>query len=130
MQSGRRKSCPDGQGCPSVRCRTVGHRELYGRFECKLFGIGSSQSMLAVAKSRLADAADLQLGNAVGLPYSTGKFDLVISMLSLHEMKPQVRIGAGEEMKRGLKDTDRHLLIDHHPGPIQPGGGWITKATA
>ncbi|OGO71803.1 MAG: hypothetical protein A2Z37_00535 [Chloroflexi bacterium RBG_19FT_COMBO_62_14] len=111
-----------------VGCGTGAQLELYRRFDCKLFGIDSSQSMLAVAKSRLADAADLQLGNAVGLPYSTGKFDLVISMLSLHEMKPQVRIGAVEEMKRVLKDTGRILLIDHHPGPIQPVGGWITKA--
>jgi ubiquinone/menaquinone biosynthesis C-methylase UbiE len=111
-----------------VGCGTGAQLELYRRYDCKLFGTDSSASMLAVAKSRLADAAELQLGNAVELPYATGKFDLVISMLSLHEMEPQVRIGAVKEMKRVLKDIGRLLLIDHHPGPIQPVGGWITKA--
>jgi ubiquinone/menaquinone biosynthesis C-methylase UbiE len=111
-----------------VGCGTGAQLELYRRFDCRLFGIDSSESMLAVAKTKLADSADLRLGDAAELPYASGMFDLVISMLSLHEMRPQVRIGAVEEMKRVLKDTGRILLIDHHPGPIQPVGGWITKA--
>ena len=117
-----------GMAVLDVGCGTGAQLELYQRFDCALFGIDSSPSMLELAKARLEDRADLRLGNAVELPYEAGLFELVISMLSLHEMDPQVRIGAVEEMKRVLKDSGRLLLIDHHPGPVQPVEGWITKA--
>jgi len=117
-----------GMAVLDVGCGTGAQLQLYQRFGCMLFGIDSSPSMLGIAKARLGEAADLRVGNAVDLPYATGQFDLVISMLCLHEMKPQVRADSLKSMKRVLSQDGRMLLIDHHPGPIQPLQGWITKA--
>lgn len=111
-----------------VGCGTGAHLELYRRFQCSLFGIDSSPSMLEIARARLGQAAELRLGNAADLPYPSGEFDLVLSMLCLHEMKPQDRTTSVEEIKRVLDPSGRIVLIDHHPGPIQPLQGWITKA--
>jgi ubiquinone/menaquinone biosynthesis C-methylase UbiE len=117
-----------GMAVLDVGCGTGAQLQLYQRFGCVLFGIDSSPSMLRVAKAKLGEAADLRVGNAVDLPYATGQFDLVISMLCLHEMNPRVRAEALKSMKRVLRQDGRMLLIDHHPGPVQPLQGWITKA--
>ena len=110
-----------------VGCGTGSHLELYQRYECNLYGIDLSPSMLAVARVRLGDSIQLDLGNATNMPYEDHKFDLIISMLSLHEMAEQTRSGVLSEMKRVLKDDGRILLIDFHPGPYQPLQGWISK---
>lgn len=117
-----------GMAVLDVGCGTGAQLGFYQRFDCQLSGVDSSPSMLGIAKARLGEAADLRLGNAVALPYPAGHFDLVISMLCLHEMKPELRPPAVEEMKRVLKENGRVLLIDHHPGPIHPIQGWVTKA--
>jgi ubiquinone/menaquinone biosynthesis C-methylase UbiE len=83
--------------------------------------------MLNVAQARLGDTAQLDLGDATEMPYEDDKFDLVISMLSLHEMSPDTRSAVINEMKRVLKSNGRLLLIDFHPGPYEPLQGWISK---
>ena len=116
-----------GMNILDVGCGTGSHLELYQRYECNLYGIDLSPSMLAVARVRLGDSIQLDLGNATNMPYEDHKFDLIISMLSLHEMAEQTRSGVLSEMKRVLKDDGRILLIDFHPGPYQPLQGWISK---
>jgi len=116
-----------GTNILDVGCGTGSHLELYKRYECNLYGIDLSPSMWEVARARLGDSAQLDLGDATNMPYEDGKFDLIISMLSLHEMAQQTRSGVLSEMKRVLKDGGRILLIDFHPGPYQPLQGWISK---
>ena len=116
-----------GMNILDVGCGTGSHLELYQRYECNLYGIDLSPSMLAVARVRLGDSIQLDLGNATNMPYEDHKFDLIISMLSLHEMTQQTRSEVLSEMKRVLKDDGQILLIDFHPGPYQPLQGWISK---
>jgi len=116
-----------GMNILDVGCGTGSHLELYQRYECDLYGIDLSPSMLKVARARLGDSIQLDLGDATNMPYEDHKFDLIISMLSLHEMAQQTRSGVLYEMKRVLKDDGRILLIDFHPGPYQPLQGWISK---
>ena len=117
-----------GMNILDVGCGTGSHLELYQRYGCNLYGIDLSPSMLEAARARLGDSARLELGDATSMPYEDHKFDLIISMLSLHEMAQQTRSGVLSEMKRVLKDDGRILLIDFHPGPYQPLQGWISKA--
>ena len=83
--------------------------------------------MLEVARRRLGDSIQLDLGDATNMPYEDRKFDLVISMLTIHEMSQKTRSGVVSEMQRVLKDDGHILLIDYHPGPYQPIQGWISK---
>jgi ubiquinone/menaquinone biosynthesis C-methylase UbiE len=82
---------------------------------------------LEVARRRLGDTAQLDLADATDMPYEDDKFDLVISMLILHELPPETRSAVLCEAMRVLKDDGRILLIDFHPGPYQPLQGWISK---
>ena len=83
--------------------------------------------MLDIARNRLGEAADLCLGDASVMPYEDQSFDLITSMLVLHEMRHQTRITVLNEIERVLKESGRILLIDFHPGPIRPLKGWVTK---
>jgi len=117
----------EGMSILDIGCGTGSHLELYQRYKCDLYGIDLSPSMLAIARERLGDTAQLDLGDATEMPYHDGKFDLVISMLSLHEMSTQTRSGVLNEIDRVLKPDGRILLIDFHPGPYQPLQGWVSK---
>ena len=116
-----------GMSILDVGCGTGSHLELYQRYKCNLYGIDMSPSMLNVARERLGDTAQLELGDATDMPYENKKFDLVISMLTLHEMSPETRSAVLNEVKRVLKDDGRLLLIDFHLGPYRPLQGWISK---
>ena len=116
-----------GMNVLDVGCGTGSHLELYQRFKCNLYGIDLSPSMLDIARERLGDSAQLDLGNATEMPYDDDKFDLVISMLSLHEMSPKTRSVVLDEIKRVLKADGRLLLVDFHPGPYEPLKGWVSK---
>ena len=116
-----------GMSILDVGCGTGSHLELYQRYKCNLYGIDMSPSMLNVARERLGDTVQLELGDATDMPYKDKKFDLVISMLTLHEMSPETRSAVLNEVRRVLKIGGRLLLIDFHPGPYQPLQGWISK---
>jgi ubiquinone/menaquinone biosynthesis C-methylase UbiE len=126
--AGIRIFCPSkGMNVLDIGCGTGTHLELYRHYGCNLYGIDLSPSMLEVARARLGDSARLELGDATSIPYEDHTFDLIICMLSLHEMAQQTRSGVLSEMKRVLKDDGHILLIDYHPGPYQPLRGWISK---
>ena len=116
-----------GMNILDVGCGTGTHLELYQRYKCNLYGLDLSPSMLEVARERLGDTAQLDLGDATNMPYEDDKFDLVISMLLLHEISSETRSAVLNEVKRVLKVNGRILLIDYHPGPYQPMQGWISK---
>ena len=61
------------------------------------------------------------------MPYPDDSFDLIVSMLVLHEMDHSVRLAVLNEIKRVLKPAGRILLIDFNPGPVQSFDGWRTK---
>jgi len=116
-----------GMSILDVGCGTGAHLELYQRYQCNLVGLDLSPAMLEVARGRLGAAAQLDLGDAADMPYEDGRFDLVMLMLSLHEMSPGTRTAVLNEIKRVLKNDGRLLLIDYHPGPYQPLQGWLSK---
>lgn len=110
-----------------VGCGTGVLLEVYRKSQCQLFGIDASPSMLNVARKRFGDTADLLLGDATGMPYESGTFDLVFCMLVLHEMDKTTRMSVIAEMKRVLKSGGRILMIDFHAGPARPLEGWLMK---
>jgi ubiquinone/menaquinone biosynthesis C-methylase UbiE len=116
-----------GMNILDLGCGTGTYLDLYRGYECNLYGLDLSPSMLEVARKRLGNAAQLELGDATDMPYEDSQFDLVVAMLSLHEMSPETRSAVVVEIKRVLKTDGRSLLIDFHPGPYRPLQGWISK---
>ena len=110
-----------------VGCGTGTHLELYRKYDCALHGIDMSESMLQRSRKRLNGAADLRMADACNVPFDNGTFDLVISMLMLHEMDEAMRPQAINEMNRVVKKDGRILLIDFHTGPYRFFKGWLTK---
>jgi ubiquinone/menaquinone biosynthesis C-methylase UbiE len=115
-----------GMSILDVGCGTGTHLDFYKRYNCNLYGIDTSPAMIEVAKQRLGKEANLYLGSASEMPYPDDSFDLVLSMLVLHEMDPPTRFAVLDEIKRVMKYTGRLLLIDFNPGSIQSFEGWRT----
>jgi ubiquinone/menaquinone biosynthesis C-methylase UbiE len=118
---------PRGASILDVGCGTGVYLEMYHKFECSLHGIDTSPAMLKVARERLGDDADLRNVDASKIPHQDGFFDLVLSMLVLHEMEDVVRNAVLQEMKRVVKPDGRILLIDFHVGDTRPVKGWLFK---
>jgi ubiquinone/menaquinone biosynthesis C-methylase UbiE len=116
-----------GMAVLDVGCGTGIHLELYQRAGCAVAGIDQSPSMLQVAYNRLDESANLYLGDASNMPYADKAFDIIIISTVLHEMPRAVRSAVINESKRTLNEDGRILLIDFHPGPIQPLKGWLNK---
>ena len=100
---------------------------MYQRYDCRLYGIDTSQSMLELAKARLGENAELRLADATQMPYQAGSFDLVICMLALHEMDERMRSTVISEIERVVKRDGRILFIDFHPGRPRTFDGWRSK---
>jgi demethylmenaquinone methyltransferase/2-methoxy-6-polyprenyl-1,4-benzoquinol methylase len=111
-----------------VGCGTGTNLMLYHQAGCSVYGIDLSPSMLEVARTKLGEGTDLQLGNASNMPYQDNFFDLVIAMFILHEMPREMRPQVMKEMIRVTKQEGRILIIDFHPNPIRLPRDWIYKA--
>lgn len=111
-----------------VGCGTGSNLMLYHRAGCSIYGIDRSPSMLEIARAKLGEDVDLQLGDASNMRYQDNFFDVVMAMFALHEMPSEVRPLVMKEMIRVTKREGRVLIIDFHPGPIRFPMGWIYKA--
>jgi ubiquinone/menaquinone biosynthesis C-methylase UbiE len=116
-----------GMSILDVGCGTGALLEFYQRYNCHLYGIDTSPAMLAIAEKRLGTEAELHLGSAAEMPYPDHSFDLVTSMLVIHEIDHPIRLAILDEIKRVLKPAGRLLLIDFNPGPVEFFEGWRTK---
>ncbi len=118
---------PRGGSILDVGCGTGVHLEMYQKYRCSLFGIDTSPSMLEISQARLGEGAQLRQADAAQMPYDSKSFDLVLSMLVLHEMDDDVRTNVLIEMKRVVKSDGRILVIDFHAGKPDPFRGWLSK---
>ncbi len=118
----------EGMAVLDVGCGTGLHLRLYRGSGCRVHGADSSEAMLGVARRNLGEAADLCLCDASALPFRDRSFDLITSMLMLHEIDPETRRAAAVEMVRVLKPGGRILLIDYRPGRPDSPLGWLVRA--
>ncbi len=102
-----------------VGCGTGTNIQKYRQAGCEVFGIDLSPAMLAEAQRKLGPEVGLHRADATCLPYADGVFDLVIAMLTLHEMPKASRPGVLSEMQRVLRTDGQLLLIDFLPGSLR-----------
>lgn len=110
-----------------VGCGTGTHLDLYRKAKCEVYGIDASPAMLNEARNKLGVEANLHMGDAADMPYPDGSFDLVIAMLTLHEMSAATQSAVLSEVSRVLKQGGSLLIIDYHSGPLRFPKGWLFK---
>lgn len=110
-----------------VGCGTGTQLALYDKPGCTLFGVDISPAMLTVARRKLGVTAELRLEDASKLTFADGTFDLVTTVLVLHEIPAGLRSAVLRECKRVVKPDGRIMLMDHHFGPHPFPIGWIFK---
>ena len=118
----------EGMKVLEIGCGTGTNLELFADAGCEVAGVDLSPSMIDLAKKKLADRADLRLGDASEMPFADGSFDLVLSFLTLHEMPTDIRSPVLQEMVRVAGPAGKVLLIDYHPGPLHIPKGWFYKS--
>jgi ubiquinone/menaquinone biosynthesis C-methylase UbiE len=118
----------DGMNILDVGCGTGITLKHYQKAGCNIFGIDSSPAMLSVSKKRLGSRANLLLGDASNMEYPNDFFDVVITMMTLHEISHTTRLKVFDEMIRVLKKDGRILAIDYHPSDQLFPKGWMNKS--
>lgn len=108
-----------GMNILDIGCGTGSLLKLYREDGCKVTGIDSSPSMLKICESKLDGLGEIHLGNASNLPFSDESFDLVLSILTIHEMSPVVRFSVMKEAKRVLKKSGRYIIYEYNVGEIK-----------
>jgi ubiquinone/menaquinone biosynthesis C-methylase UbiE len=120
----------EGMRVLDVGCGTGTNLSLYHPVGCEVFGIDLSPAMVEMARKKLRDKAEIILGDASYMPYEDNFFDLVTTMMTLHEMPDQIRSTVISEMIRVSKPKGHILVTDFHPGPIRFPKGWMYKSIA
>jgi ubiquinone/menaquinone biosynthesis C-methylase UbiE len=116
----------EGMRVLDVCCGTGIHLEMYSKRGCRVTGLDLSPSMIGVARKRRWENTDLVLADATSIPCKDTSFDLVLSMLALHEMDVSERSRVLSEIHRVVKQDGAIVLIDFHPGPALFLKGWFS----
>jgi ubiquinone/menaquinone biosynthesis C-methylase UbiE len=116
-----------GKRVLEVGCGTGTNLMFYRQKENVLCGLDLSPAMLKQAKAKLEDVAFLQQGDALHMPYRDETFDVVLAMLTLHEMPLEIRDGVIAEMVRVTKKGGRLLLTDYRSGNLRFPRGWLYR---
>ena len=104
-----------------VGCGTGTGIAQYADAGCTTIGVDVSAAMLEKATARLGDQAELYLTDGQTLPFDDGRFDLVTTLMVLHEVPPGARTAFVTEMARVVKPGSPLLLIDFRFGSLR---GW------
>jgi ubiquinone/menaquinone biosynthesis C-methylase UbiE len=127
MQAGVRKVALDvvppqpGWQVLDVGCGTGTGMAQYVEAGCTAVGVDVSAAMLVKATARLGDQAELHLTNGDTLPFEDGRFDLVTTLMVLHEVSADARTAFVTEMARVAIPGSRLLFIDFRFGSLR---GW------
>lgn len=104
-----------------VGCGTGTGIVQYVEAGCTVSGVDTSAAMLEQATARLGDRAELRLTDGDTLPFEDGRFDLVTTLMVLHEVPADERTALVTEMTRVARPDSRLLFIDFRFGSLR---GW------
>jgi ubiquinone/menaquinone biosynthesis C-methylase UbiE len=102
-----------------VGCGTGTALAQYLEAGCDVSGADVSPAMIAEAKARLGDQAELIVTDGEALPFAAERFDLVTASMVLHEVHEADRAGFVAEMARVTKKTGRMMFVDFRFGTLR-----------
>lgn len=83
----------------------------------QVVGIDPSRPVLDHAVGRAPDNCTFEVASAQALPHTDASFDVVISNLAVHHLRPADRLTALREMRRVLRPGGRLLIVDLRKQP-------------
>lgn len=86
-------------------------------------GIDPSPEAIAYARRRASANVTYTVGAAEDLPYADDTFDVVLSSLALHHIRPDQRAVALAEVRRVLRPNGRLLVVELGP----PSDGVVSR---
>lgn len=96
-------------------------RLLLAHPEARVVAIDSDEKLLRIAGEQLGERADLRLGDLFE-PLPHGPFDLIVSSLSFHTLRPADRSRLFTRAHRALRPQGRIVIADAiTPGIERPG---------
>jgi len=110
-----------------VGCGTGSDLKLYHKGRCKIHGVDLSPGMVKVARKKYGGSVDFRVCDGADMPYQDETFDLILSVITFHEMSLQKREGVLKDMIRVLKNDGHLLLTDFSPGPYTFPWGWFNR---
>jgi ubiquinone/menaquinone biosynthesis C-methylase UbiE len=110
-----------------VGCGTGAALAEYAQAGCRVIGADPSPAMIARARDRLGDDADLRLINGSRLPADDGSVDLVLVSLVLHSVSRADAVGILREAARVLVADGRMLLVDFGTSGLRFPRGWLGR---
>lgn len=105
-----------------IGCGTGAQLEHYLEIGCEVSGVDLSPAMLARARARLGEAADLHLADATDLPFPDDRFDLLLASMFLHELSGPVRQRVLAEAARVLATDGAAVIVDFGVGDLSLRG--------
>src|SRR5262249_29660191 len=109
-----RQHCPPGSGL-DVGCGTGGLAQLVAEAGMETTGFEDSQRVLRQPASRAREAPAV-VGSGTALPFDDDRFDLVLSVATLHHIaQPDAVRETLHEMVRVTQPGGQVLVWDHNP---------------
>lgn len=129
LRAAARRVCPPQPEWTvlDVGCGTGTALAEYAALGCRAIGADPSPAMIAQARTRLGDGADLQLLEGSRLPVDDASVDLVLLSLVLHSVPRADALTILREAARVLVADGRVLVIDFGTSGLRFPRGWLGR---
>lgn len=129
LRAAARRLCPPRPEWTvlDVGCGTGTALAEYVEAGCRVVGVDPSPAMLAQARARLGEAADLRIIDGPRLPVDDASVDLVLVSLVLHSVSHGEAVGILREAARVLVPGGQVLVVDFGTSGLRFPRGWIGR---
>ncbi len=129
LRAAARRLCPPRPEWTvlDVGCGTGAALAEYAAVGCRVIGADPSPAMIAQARARLGDHADLRVIDDSHLPVADASVDLVLVSLVLHSVSRSDAVGILREAARVLVADGRILVVDFGTSGLRFPRGWMGR---
>jgi ubiquinone/menaquinone biosynthesis C-methylase UbiE len=129
LREAARRLCPPQREWTvlDVGCGTGAALAEYAELGCRVIGADPSPAMIAQARARLGDDADLRVIDGSRLPVDDASVDLVLVSLVLHSVSRSDAVGILREAARVVVGDGRILVVDFGTSGLRFPRGWMGR---